>query len=636
MVIIKKYLVYVCFFIFMLAVKSPQVSASPLNIRLGGIDRYETAIKISKDGWSQSDNIILVSGENFPDAISAAPLAKKYNAPILITESKKLNSQILGEIQRLGAKDVYIVGGTGVISESIYQELKNINIQVNRISGQDRYETSVKVAEKIGTSNGIVLASGENFPDALSIASVAAIKQMPILLTRSKELPYITKEFINNNVINNNYIVGGTAVVGDNITNDLTNAKRLSGTDRYETNLSIVNEFLGDLNFNNVYLAYGQNFPDALAGSAAAAKDSAPIILSNKTKSNSVSIIRTKEDSISLLKILGGTSGISDYLVKSIFVSEKIVLGYTTYYSPGDNSSYNSLVKNPGLVDEIATDTYVTDGLGNIKGSVPTNQLDYANNNKIEAYAMISNNFDSKIAKSLLESAENRQRLIENILSVLKENNYSGVNIDLESIYSSNRSQFTNFMRELYATLNPQGLTITVAVPAKTWDNPNDSWSGAYDYEQIGKYSDKVILMTYDEHWAGGQAGAVASIDWVEKVVKYATTVIPKEKLLLGLAAYGYDWPSNGVKGQAYSVSEAYSVASKYGSEIKWDSKSQSPYFKYTDSSGVYHEVWFENGTSIGYKLDLVNNYELGGISIWRLGLENSDYWETIRTKLNR
>lgn len=626
-----------CFlFVFFVLFPVKAASPSPSNTRLGGVDRYETAVKISQDGWAQSDYVVLVSGENFPDAISAAPLAKKYKGPILITEGNKLNSLVNEEIKRLKTKNVIIVGGTGVVSSTIEQELKDINVQFTRISGQNRYETSAKVAELVGTSNGVVLASGENFPDALSIASIAAVKQMPILLTTDKVLPDSVKGFIDNNSINSYYVVGGNDVVSDSIVNTLPNAKRLSGADRYETNVSIINEFSGNLNFNTVYLTYGQNFPDALSGSAAAAKDSAPIILTNSSDFKSRSLIRSKIDSILLFKILGGTGVISDSLVKSIIDPSKSVLGYTTYYSPGDNSSYNSLSNYSNYIDEISTDTYSTDGLGNITGYIPSKQLNYANSNNILTYVMVSNYFDGKITKSLLESSENRQRLINNILQSIKQNNYKGVNIDLEAIYSSNRTQFTTFMSELYNTLHSQGLLVTIAVPAKTSDNPADSWSGAYDYAQIGKYSDKVIIMAYDYSWSGGEPGSIAPISWVQKVVDYTVKVIPKEKVVLGLAAYAYDWPSNGEKAKSYSLSETYSVASKYGAEIKWDSVSKSSYYNYTDSSGVYHSVWFEDSTSIGYKLDIVNNCDLSGISIWRLGLENSDYWKVIGTKLNR
>jgi spore germination protein YaaH len=318
----------------------------------------------------------------------------------------------------------------------------------------------------------------------------------------------------------------------------------------------------------------------------------------------------------------------------TILQPSKTILGFATYYYSGDASSYNSMLSNTSLINEIATNTYTTDGLGNISGLVPTNQINYANSNGIKPLAMITNNFDGNIAKSLLESSANRQTLISNTLSALKTNGYKGVNVDLEGVFYYDRSYLTTFISELYSTLHNQGFYVTMAVPAKTSDSSTNSWNGAYDYAALANYSDQLVLMTYDEHYPGGTPGPIASIGWVESVIKYAITVIPKEKLLLGTSAYGYDWSSNGTK--AYSISDINNLATTYNSIILWDSVSKSPYFSYVDSSGINHNVWFENSTSLAYKLDLVNTYNLSGIGIWRLGLENADYWTTIKIKFNK
>ena len=314
--------------------------------------------------------------------------------------------------------------------------------------------------------------------------------------------------------------------------------------------------------------------------------------------------------------------------------AKKTVLGFTTYYYSGDTSSYNSMTANTSTLDEIAANTYTTDALGTITGLVPSSQIAYANSNNIKSLAMITNNFDGNIAKALLESSINRQALINNILSAMKLNGYKGVNVDLEGVYYYDRSYLTTFMNELYSTLHPQGYYVTMAIPAKTSDSPTSAWDGAFDYAALPNYTDQVVLMTYDEHYPGGTPGAIASIGWVENVIKYAITVIPKEKLLIGTAAYGYDWSSNGTK--AYGISGVYNLASSYGATIKWDSIAQAPYFTYSDAAGVAHTVWFENAQSLNYKLDLVNSYNLSGIAIWRLGLENADYWTSIKTKFNR
>ncbi|MCT8977775.1 glycosyl hydrolase family 18 protein [Clostridium sp. CX1] len=314
-------------------------------------------------------------------------------------------------------------------------------------------------------------------------------------------------------------------------------------------------------------------------------------------------------------------------------VAKKTVMAFTTFYHPEDTSSYNKMVDNTSSINSIATATYNVNGKGTLSGTVPKEQISYANSKKINPFAMVTNNFKSDIAKELLENPNNRQLLIKNIVNELKENNYKGVNIDLENLHYSNREHYTTFLKELYPALRSQGFTVTVSVPAKTADNVKDSWSGAYDYKSIGKYTDQVVIMTYDEHSPSGSAGAVASINWVKNVVNYAASVIPSSKIVLGVASYGYDWSLNGAK--AYGIDSIYKLAETYNAEIHWDDKSQSPYFEYKDKSGAAHTVWFENSTSLSYKLDVVNSNSLAGIAIWRLGLENADYWSTINAKLD-
>jgi spore germination protein YaaH len=333
-----------------------------------------------------------------------------------------------------------------------------------------------------------------------------------------------------------------------------------------------------------------------------------------------------------------GTSAASSHISTMTLspppVSSKLVLGFATYYYSGDSSSYNSMTANTSSINEIATLTYTADSQGNISGLVPTSQVNYANNNGINSMVMVSNNFDGNIAKSILENQTTRQALISNIVNAIRANNYKGVNIDFEGVFYYDRSYFTAFMSELYSTLKPLGYMVTLDVPAKTYDSTTNSWNGAFDYAALSSYADQIVIMSYDEHYPGGTPGPVASIGWVQNVYNYAVTVIPKEKLLMGVAAYGYDWSSNGTK--AYSINGINNLAAANNAQILWDDTSKTPYFSYTDSAGIQHSVWFENSTSLSYKLDIVNNLNLSGIAIWRLGLENSDYWTTIKTKLNK
>ena len=140
------------------------------------------------------------------------------------------------------------------------------------------------------------------------------------------------------------------------------------------------------------------------------------------------------------------------------------------------------------------------------------------------------------------------------------------------------------------------------------------------------------MIMTYDEHYFGGTAGPIASLPWVENVIKYAVQAIPSNKILLGIAGYGYDWSDSGSR--ALSYKNVVRLLSDLNMQSSWDFEAKSPYFAY-DKNGVVHQVWYEDTRSISYKLDLVKSYNLGGIGIWRLGFDNEDFWNTIKAGLN-
>ena len=181
--------------------------------------------------------------------------------------------------------------------------------------------------------------------------------------------------------------------------------------------------------------------------------------------------------------------------------------------------------------------------------------------------------------------------------------------------------------------MGPKGYMVSATLPAKTADYLRDNWTGAYDYKAIGQYADRVIIMTYDEHWSGGVPGPVASYGWVEKVINYAVKEIPPQKLLMGIAAYGYDWSIDGKNGKAVTVSEINNYLKKYGGKILWNDTYKVPYYRYKDENGDDRIVWFENLQSSQFKMKLAKDKGLQGIAIWRLGLETKDFWNGISNK---
>lgn len=223
-----------------------------------------------------------------------------------------------------------------------------------------------------------------------------------------------------------------------------------------------------------------------------------------------------------------------------------------------------------------------------------------------------------------------RAAAVENIYRLLIDHGYDGVNIDFEGMPPSTRDGLTAFMTELAAKLRPAGLLTTIAVPAK-WSNDESTNDFAipYDYAALGRVVDYLVIMTYDQHaeWSG--PGPIAGADWVENVLRYATSVVPAQKILLGLAGYGYDWGDNGSTSGVSAV-EAAAKAARYGATIEWDSVAHVPHFSYWTGSGARHEVWYENSYSVDFKIVLANRYGVGGVALWALGQEDGRFWQVI------
>jgi len=313
----------------------------------------------------------------------------------------------------------------------------------------------------------------------------------------------------------------------------------------------------------------------------------------------------------------------------------KEVLGFTVKYSKTDVSSYKVMNNQHETLTSIATAMHVVDGLGAIRGTSAKEQITLANERSMNATLMIGNEFNRKNAHKLLNSKTNRARIVKNTLAILKKDKFKGVNIDIENVQGSDRKEYTLLIKEMAAALKPKGYTLSVSLQPKTADRPLMTWNYAYDYKAIAKYVDYLLIMTYDEHYKSSLPGSVASIGWVKKVVAYTKTVVPAEKILLGIGSYGYDWSTKG-KTVSRSYEESMNLAKKYKAKIVFDQVTKTPNFTYKDGKGIRHIVWFENAESLSYKLDVVNEENLRGIGIWRLGHnQDEQYWNMIKRKLS-
>ena len=259
--------------------------------RIDGPDRIETGINISKKYYDKAKSVIVVRHDLFPDSMTASVLAKLKDAPILLNPTNKLDPRVAAEIKRLGAEEVIIVGGPDSISENVRGDLKvyDKDKEVERIAGVDRYGTSEMVARRVvgitGKKYTGVVASGQVFPDALSVGTFASRDGYPILLVKKDMVPDQVERAIKDLEIRKTYIAGGT-----NTISKLTEAKlpsvveRMAGKDRYETSVAIAKSKFKDS--RDAFIASGEEFADALVISPVSGKYNRPTLLASRNKTS--------------------------------------------------------------------------------------------------------------------------------------------------------------------------------------------------------------------------------------------------------------------------------------------------------------------------------------------------------------
>jgi putative cell wall-binding protein len=308
-----------------LALAASPASAEPAEIiRVAGADRYGTAADAATDAYPDgSANVVLASGERFPDALAGGGLAGSLDAPILLTMQNTLPAATIAALDELDAENVTILGGTEAVSPAVATALTGAGYSVDRVAGVDRFATAAEIAEELGGTTA-VLANGMNFPDALAISPGAHALELPLLLTMAGTLHPQAASYIDGNDVDTVIIVGGTDVVSQSIQNGLESdgidVVRLAGVNRYETSVEIA-EFHTTVGFDleAITLATGENFPDALAGGPFASQMGAPMVLTQSNTLTGVTreFIEDNAEEIDTIYVLGGTAAISNAVAQA-------------------------------------------------------------------------------------------------------------------------------------------------------------------------------------------------------------------------------------------------------------------------------------------------------------------------------
>lgn len=323
----------------------------------------------------------------------------------------------------------------------------------------------------------------------------------------------------------------------------------------------------------------------------------------------------------------------------------RVNMGYLYFGNPKD---YSSIIKNTNNSINVVSPSYFDldeNGMLKITSKLEVSFVQQMQKEGKKVVPFLSNHWDRSAGQKALN---NKERLVDDIVNAIKKYNLDGINVDIENLSHTDRDNHTAFIKLLREKL-PKEKQVSVAVAA----NPNNlkiGWHGSYDYKNIARYSDYLMLMSYDESWDGSPAGPIASIGFVEKSIQHLFSQgISKDKIVLGIPFYGRIWKSDGMfKGRGVSNIQIDNLIKQYNGKVVFDIKSQSPKaiitipkgekitvgYNTTLNEGTY-TIWFENEQSIKEKLKLVQKYDLKGTGSWSIGQESKNTWDYFNLWLN-
>ncbi|WP_232697588.1 glycosyl hydrolase family 18 protein [Brevibacillus daliensis] len=337
----------------------------------------------------------------------------------------------------------------------------------------------------------------------------------------------------------------------------------------------------------------------------------------------------------------------SGHIASEIQKPVREVFGFYTEEEDTLPSSAPTLAAHHENISMIAPFTYKLDEEkpGHLKTDIPVDVrkkvIEHAHSRNIKVELLVHNLFygsnavGKQVARNILRYPHIQKTFFDELQKEILSLGYDGVNIDIENLFLEDKEAFTRFIKELSAIMHQHGKSISVNVPANTGDDRANPWSPWFDYKELSRSVDRLIIMAYDEHNPRTVPGPVASFQWVEDTICYALNQnVPANKILLGVAGYGWDWSSTGEKAAYTTYSKLHAHMNKPASSLQWDSTHQSPHLNYQDASGNMHVAWFENSFSLRFKLALVEKYNLSGIALWRLGLEDPAIWNTLSSRI--
>ena len=273
---------------------------------------------------------------------------------------------------------------------------------------------------------------------------------------------------------------------------------------------------------------------------------------------------------------------------------------------------------------------YLTDTSGNIASIASADYVSQAHEKGLQVWGLIDNFTQEVSTTETLSSTAARQNIISQLIQAAKDVGMDGINVDFESLSEDVGIHFLEFLRELSIECHKNNLVLSV-------DNPvPEDFTSHYDRAEQGRVVDYVIIMGYDEHYVGSEAGSVASLPWVEQGIQDTLEEVPAERVINAIPFYTRLWRTTGgnVTSEAIGMDQAQQTIAENNVETYWDKTTSQNYGKYDIDNSTY-QIWLEDAQSVAEKVKLVSKYDLAGVSAWKLGFENSGIWQVISDNLN-
>lgn len=315
----------------------------------------------------------------------------------------------------------------------------------------------------------------------------------------------------------------------------------------------------------------------------------------------------------------------------------RIVKDVATYVDPqitGDRT-YREIDQVGDQLTYINIFSYEVNPDGSLTPVADEEALRAAVDNDIFPIMVITNivegQFDQDLITLILADEAIQERMLDEIVAIMEAKGYRGIDFDFEYLGAENREPYNDFLRKAVDRFRPLGYTVSTALAPKYYEEQEGILYEGHDYQAQGEIVDYIFFMTYEWGWSGGPPRPVAPIDEVRKVMEYAVSEVPREKVMMGIPLYGYDWElpyePGGKWARAISSQRAIELASQYNVEIEYDEEAEAPFFNYVDEDGVAHIVWFEDARSMQAKFDLVRELGIKGLYYWVLGRDFPQNW---------